>query len=1012
MLTKGNRVMSQSIGDNVVNHEPLEPYIGPRPFKRDKEDFLRFFGRDAETDEIVSLITAHRITLIYAQSGAGKTSIFNTQCTNSLENYGFEVLPIARVRVTTTSISNTKDKNNTNNNINSLSSLLPDSSNKIDNLYVYNALQSLCPEINSQKLLNLALFEFLDLYFPNQKDENGDNKPQVLIFDQLEELFNYYPDKWLDQQKEFFEQVADSLENNPLLQIVFIVREDHLAQFDPFKNILPEKLRPKFRLERLGRDESIAAVKGPIKDIIKDYSEEDKKKIDSEIKELVDDLLKIYVETPDGGSRPLEGEFVEPIQLQVVCRRWWKERKGEIKTSDKKSALDDRANVDKALQDFYEESIHDTIKQTKVKEKEIRNWFEEKLITSSGTRSIIHRDRDFTENLSNKVVDILENKYLIRREWRSGASWYELTHDRLIKPIKDSNKKWKSENEIKRKKKIIAIVTPAIALMIISITIFIYLSSINTNITGNEPWIISQSVNPLTNVLYIADNYNANTVSVIDGKTNKVTATIPVGKSPLTVRVNPITNVAYTINSNDNTVSVIDGKTNKVTATIPVGTNPRSIAVNHKTDNVYIVNSNANTVSVIDGKTNKVTATIPVGTNPTNIAVNPVTDKAYVPNYYNNTVSVIDGKTNVVTATIPIGNKPNGIAVNSVDNIAFVSNYYNNTVSVIDGKTNVVTATIPVGNKPSNIAVNPVTDKAYVANLGDNTISVIDGKTNKVTATIHKIKLIHNIISVGKDPAGIAVNPVTDKAYAANLFDNTVSVIDGKTNVMTATIPIGNKLKGTTASLMIFGSIQNSIAVNPVDNIAFVSNYYNNTVSVIDGKTKVVTATIPVGNKPNNIAVNPVTNKAYAANLFDNTVSVIDGKTNKVTATIPVGNVSSNIAVNPVTDKAYVTNLFDNTVSVIDGKTNVVIVIIPVDKDPVGIAVNPVTNKAYVANYKDNTVSVIDGKTNVVTATIPVGNKPNNIAVNHVTDKAYVTNLSDNTVSVIDGKTNSVIDIK
>jgi DNA-binding beta-propeller fold protein YncE len=43
-----------------------------------------------------------------------------------------------------------------------------------------------------------------------------------------------------------------------------------------------------------------------------------------------------------------------------------------------------------------------------------------------------------------------------------------------------------------------------------------------------------------------------------------------------------------------------------------------------------------------------------------------------------------------------------------------------------------VTATIPVGNKPNNIAVNPVTDKAYVTNLSDNTVSVIDGKTNSV----------------------------------------------------------------------------------------------------------------------------------------------------------------------------------------------------------------------------------------------------------------------------------------
>ena len=47
--------------------------------------------------------------------------------------------------------------------------------------------------------------------------------------------------------------------------------------------------------------------------------------------------LKINVESSDGSLQQLEGEFVEPIHLQVVCSRWWKERKNNIiKTSGKK----------------------------------------------------------------------------------------------------------------------------------------------------------------------------------------------------------------------------------------------------------------------------------------------------------------------------------------------------------------------------------------------------------------------------------------------------------------------------------------------------------------------------------------------------------------------------------------------------------------------------------------------------------------------------------------------------
>ena len=86
----------------TTTNQTLEPYVGPRPFRRDIQDRLRFFGRDTETDEIVSLITSHRLVLIYAQSGAGKTSVFNAQVTPALESYGFKVLPSARVQVTTT----------------------------------------------------------------------------------------------------------------------------------------------------------------------------------------------------------------------------------------------------------------------------------------------------------------------------------------------------------------------------------------------------------------------------------------------------------------------------------------------------------------------------------------------------------------------------------------------------------------------------------------------------------------------------------------------------------------------------------------------------------------------------------------------------------------------------------------------------------------------------------------------------------------------------------------------
>ena len=160
-------------------------------------------------------------------------------------------------------------------------------------------------------------------------------------------------------------------------------------------------------------------------------------------------------------------------------------------------------------------------------------------------------------------------------------------------------------------------------------------------------------------------NSGSNTISVIDGKTNKVVATIPVGASPHDI-IGSMLGKLYVTNSGSNTISVIDGKTNKVVATIPVGSHPNSL---YKTsDNrtiggtIYTINTISNTISVIDGKTNKVVATIPVGASPHDI-IGSMLGKLYVTNSGSNTISVIDGKTNKVVATIPVGASPHRVAL-------------------------------------------------------------------------------------------------------------------------------------------------------------------------------------------------------------------------------------------------------------------------------------------------------------------------------------------------------------
>jgi YVTN family beta-propeller protein len=91
-----------------------------------------------------------------------------------------------------------------------------------------------------------------------------------------------------------------------------------------------------------------------------------------------------------------------------------------------------------------------------------------------------------------------------------------------------------------------------------------------------------------------------------------------------------------------------------------------------------------------------------------------------------------------------------------------------------------VSGTKGVGSSPEMVAVNPVTNKIYVANLGSNTVSVIDGATNNKTT-----------VNVGSGPNSIAVNPATNKVYVVNAGNSTVTVIDAGNNNATTTVSAG-----------------------------------------------------------------------------------------------------------------------------------------------------------------------------------------------------------------------------
>jgi hypothetical protein len=394
------------------------PYVGPRPYEQ--RDYDLFFGRDRETNELFSLVCAHPVVLFYSQSGAGKTSLLNAGVIPRLKAQGDHVLGIARV-----------------------GGKLPKDTDeaKIPNVFVFNALLSMQGERSQfppERLSWMSLAEYL------RSQERGEEREyfyplRVVVFDQFEEFFTSFPGRPAHREG-FFVNVSKALEADPLLRVVFTMREEYIAGLDPFARMLPERLKRRFRMERLRAEAALRAVEGPLEGTGRRFGP-------GVAKKLVNNLMQVPVKYV-GGTVSTTGEYVEPVQLQIVCHNLWEALPMSVGVIDERD-VSKFGDVDSALAKYYSDALKKVIEtrekvdKSKAYEKGLRIWFEKSLITPVRTRGTVYMDEGRTEDdLSAPVVKLLEDLRLIRPELRGGATWYELTHDRFIEPIFQSNKEW------------------------------------------------------------------------------------------------------------------------------------------------------------------------------------------------------------------------------------------------------------------------------------------------------------------------------------------------------------------------------------------------------------------------------------------------------------------------------------------------------------------------------------------------------------------------------------------
>ncbi len=420
------------------------PYVGPRAFTRQEEH--RFFGRDVEAQELLAMVTANQLLLFYAPSGAGKSSLVNTKLIPGLESKRFEVLPVGRVGGT--------------------DSLKPSGDNvlrpeEVDNPFVYNLILSLDQSLTDPGILShVSLSEFLiNLVDGGQgyryvseaeaaaaatseikevqaasEEESLDIWPRALIIDQFEEILTTNLQAW-NKRADFFKQLGHAMDDDPFLWVILTLREDFVAALDPYAHLMLGSARTRYYMPRMGVTAALEAIEKPAELGSRPFAT-------GVAHRLVDNLRQI--QRLDESSADL-GQYVEPVQLQVVCFQLWQNLSNRPLGPITEKDLTELGDVDTALAQFYEQALANVLQAVEVSELELRNWFERQLITEAGTRGLVYQGSQETEGMPNQAVDLLAKQYLIRVERRGGGTWYELIHDRFVRPIRQSNQSWRQQ---------------------------------------------------------------------------------------------------------------------------------------------------------------------------------------------------------------------------------------------------------------------------------------------------------------------------------------------------------------------------------------------------------------------------------------------------------------------------------------------------------------------------------------------------------------------------------------
>lgn len=279
------------------------------------------------------------------------------------------------------------------------------------------------------------------------------------------------------------------------------------------------------------------------------------------------------------------------------------------------------------------------------------------------------------------------------------------------------------------------------------------------------------------------------TLAIVDPATRKVMGRVPTGDSPHEVVASTDGKLAFASNyggsTPGNSISVIDLGTQKEIHRVDLVTLRRPHGLAFADGKLYFTAETNKLIGRYDPAANQIDWLLGTGQNTTHmVIVSPDTTQIFTANIGSDSISMIErtGIQNWNETVIPVGKGPEGFDLSPDGKQIWAANSRDGSVSIVDIFTKKLIHTFSVQTKRSNrLKFTPDGRLVLISDLDAGDLVVIERATKK---ELKRIKL-------GRQPAGILIEPDSSRAYVAVTGDDNVAVIDLKGLALAGRIQTG-----------------------------------------------------------------------------------------------------------------------------------------------------------------------------------------------------------------------------